>query len=109
MIGASTTSCDVCHDCSKMGIDVTMIQRGPTRIYPSDHITQVQLMFWNDKGGADLGDVITSEDPVVLQAALSAQILKELKDRHKYVAKASRQARLCGHKISANAAVSDEG
>lgn len=82
VVGASTTACDICHDCSQAGIDVTMVQRGHTRIYPQGHIASAQLHFWNDKAGADLGDIMTSEDPLVLQASLSSIVLNNLRDNH---------------------------
>ena len=84
VIGASTSACDICHDCSKLGVDVTMIQRGPTRIYPPAHIASCQLMVWNDKEGAEVGDNLSSEDPLALQAALSKLVLGELRDSHEY-------------------------
>jgi len=38
VIGSSTTGLDVGLDCSQLGIDVTIIQRGATRIYAPGHI-----------------------------------------------------------------------
>lgn len=82
IIGAATTACDIALDCAQEKIDVTMVQRGPTRIYPDSHTAISQLHFWNDKAPAELGDVASSEDPLVLQAALSAVLLDGLKRKH---------------------------
>lgn len=38
VIGSSTTGLDVGLDCSELGIDVTIVQRGATRIYGPGHI-----------------------------------------------------------------------
>ena len=76
VIGASTTGLDVAWDCSKEGMDVTLIQRSPTRIYAPEHIAGIQKLFWNDKSPAEVGDIITTEDPVALQEKLSALIMK---------------------------------
>ncbi|KAJ7492073.1 hypothetical protein FB451DRAFT_1501505 [Mycena latifolia] len=82
IVGASTTACDVAHDCSRAGADTVMVQRGPTRIYPQAHVAAVQKVFWNEERPVELGDVMSTEDPVVLQAALSALVLGRLKDSH---------------------------
>ncbi|KAJ6611488.1 hypothetical protein B0H10DRAFT_2224004 [Mycena sp. CBHHK59/15] len=80
VVGASTTACDVAHDCVGAGADTVMVQRGPTRIYPQAHIAAVQALFWNDALPVEVGDVMSTEDPVVLQAALSALVLGRLRD-----------------------------
>jgi len=82
IVGSSTTACDVALDCSKVGADVVMIQRGPTRIYPQDHITAVLNFFWNTETPVEVGDIMATEDPVVLQATLSALVLRQMKDNH---------------------------
>lgn len=82
VVGASTTGIDVGWDCSQMGIDVTVVQRGPTRIYAPDHIKNIQKIFWNDETGADYGDAMTTEDPVALQHTLSALLMKMYKDEY---------------------------
>lgn len=61
---------------------MTMVQRGPTRIYPAAHIESVQKMFWNKQFGADGGDVMAGEDPTALQAPLSALLLENLRAAH---------------------------
>lgn len=80
VVGSSTTACDVSHDCARAGADIVMVQRGPTRIYPQAHIAAVQAMFWNTEIPVEVGDVMATEDPVVLQATLSALLLRGLKD-----------------------------
>ncbi|KAJ7067347.1 hypothetical protein C8F01DRAFT_1342249 [Mycena amicta] len=83
IIGASTTACDVAQDCVKAGVErVTLIQRGPTRIYPQEHITAALTHFWNDEIPVEEGDVMATEDPVVLGASLSKLMLREMRDAH---------------------------
>lgn len=82
VIGAATTACDVALDCARQGIEVTMVQRGPTRIYPDTHIANVQLQFWNDQQPVEIGDIMTSEDPMALQAPLNAKLLGSYKEQH---------------------------
>lgn len=83
VIGSSTTSFDICHDAHMAGAtEVTMIQRGPTRVYPEGHVGRVQKMFWNDTNTVELADIMTTEDPIALQAPLSALLLKQFKDEH---------------------------
>ncbi|KAJ7242573.1 hypothetical protein B0H12DRAFT_1236708 [Mycena haematopus] len=85
IIGASTTACDVALDCSRVGADAVIIQRGPTRIYPQEHIQKVLGLFWNAETPIEVGDVISTEDPIVLQAALSQLVMGQLKDNHERV------------------------
>lgn len=82
VIGAATTGLDVAWDCSRLGIKTTVVQRGPTRIYAPGHITQVQKRFWNDITGAEYGDTVATEDPVVLNASLSNLVMKMQKEAH---------------------------
>ncbi|KAJ7762375.1 hypothetical protein DFH07DRAFT_814148, partial [Mycena maculata] len=82
VVGSSTTACDVAHDCSRAGADIVMVQRGPTRIYPGAHIAAIQAPFWNEQIPVEVGDVMATEDPIVLQSTLSALVLKTLKDNH---------------------------
>ncbi|KAJ7146320.1 hypothetical protein C8R44DRAFT_757149 [Mycena epipterygia] len=82
VVGSSTTACDVSHDCARAGADIVMVQRGPTRIYPQAHIAAAQALFWNAEIPVEVGDVMATEDPVVLQATLSALLLRGLKDAH---------------------------
>ncbi|KAJ7508521.1 hypothetical protein B0H11DRAFT_1704238 [Mycena galericulata] len=82
IVGSSTTACDVANDCVRAGADVVIIQRGPTRIYPGEHITTIQALFWNEQIPVEVGDVMATEDPIVLQAALSELVLGRLKDSH---------------------------
>ncbi|KAJ7665075.1 hypothetical protein DFH06DRAFT_307713 [Mycena polygramma] len=82
IVGASTTACDIAQDCARVGADVVMVQRGPTRIYPQAHISALQATFWNTEIPVDVGDVMATEDPVVLQAALCALVLGRMKDAH---------------------------
>lgn len=82
VVGSSTTACDIASDCVQEGVDVTMVQRGPTRIYPAAHIEALQTRFWTEENGADLGDIITSEDPIALQWPLQDAALTELKNAH---------------------------
>ncbi|KAF7307519.1 hypothetical protein MIND_00546500 [Mycena indigotica] len=83
IVGASTTACDVALDCVKAGVEVvTMIQRGATRIYPQEHITRVQARFWNDDIPVEVGDSMATEDPMVLSAALSSIVLKQLQNSY---------------------------
>lgn len=82
VIGAATTGLDVAWDCSRMGIETTVVQRGPTRIYAPHHITKVQKRFWNDETGAEYGDIVATEDPVVLNASLSSLVMKMQKEAH---------------------------
>ncbi|KAF7337737.1 hypothetical protein MSAN_02247300 [Mycena sanguinolenta] len=85
IIGSSTTACDVALDCSRVGADATIIQRGPTRIYPQEHAKTVQALFWNTEMPIEVGDVIATEDPMVLQATLSELVLGQLKATYKRV------------------------
>jgi hypothetical protein len=62
-----------------------MVQRGPTRIYHQDHIAEMQALFWNTEIPVEEGDVMATEDPVVLQVALNALVLRQLKEKHEYV------------------------
>ncbi|KAF7302875.1 hypothetical protein MKEN_01249700 [Mycena kentingensis (nom. inval.)] len=65
IVGASTTACDVALDCVKAGVaEVTMIQRGPTRIYHQSHIIELQKPFWGGGMPIEVGDVLATEDPV---------------------------------------------
>ncbi|KAJ6541796.1 hypothetical protein B0H19DRAFT_1174664 [Mycena capillaripes] len=82
IVGSSTTACDIAQDCSRAGADPVMVQRGPTRIYPQAHISAVQAIFWNAEIPAEVGDVMSSEDPVVLQATLSALVMNNFKNDH---------------------------
>lgn len=82
VIGAATTGLDVAWDCSRLGIKTTVVQRGATRIYAPGHITQVQKRFWNDSTGAEYGDIISTEDAVVLNACLSNLVMKMQKEAH---------------------------
>ncbi|KAJ7194736.1 hypothetical protein GGX14DRAFT_678380 [Mycena pura] len=83
IVGASTTACDVAMDCVRAGVEtVTMIQRGPTRIYPQEHILALQSTFWNAHIPVEFGDVIATEDPIVLQAALGSLVLRQLTDAY---------------------------
>lgn len=82
VVGAATTGLDVAWDCSRMGIETTVIQRGPTRVYAPHHITMVQKRFWNDTTGADHGDIAATEDPIVLNASLSHLVMKMQKEAH---------------------------
>ncbi|CAK5264807.1 unnamed protein product [Mycena citricolor] len=82
VVGASTTACDVSHDASRAGAEVTMIQRSATRIYPQSHIAGMQEIFWNKENSTELADIISTEDPVVLQAALSQLVLGRFRDAH---------------------------
>ncbi|KAJ7919317.1 hypothetical protein B0H13DRAFT_1989290 [Mycena leptocephala] len=82
IVGASTTACDVAQDCSRVGADTVMVQRGPTRIYHQDHIAEMQALFWNTEIPVEEGDVMATEDPVVLQVALNALVLRQLKEKH---------------------------
>ena len=83
VIGSSTTSFDICHDAAMAGAtEVTMVQRGPTRVYPEGHIGKLQKTFWNDHLPVEVGDIMSSEDPIALQAPLSALLLKKFKDEH---------------------------
>lgn len=76
VVGSSTTGLDVGLDCSELGIDVTIVQRGPTRIYAPGHIAGLQKLFWNENSNAEQGDQITTEDPIALQEKLSALVMK---------------------------------
>ncbi|KAJ7045048.1 hypothetical protein C8F04DRAFT_1249492 [Mycena alexandri] len=82
IVGASTTACDVAQDCYRAGAETVIVQRGPTRIYPQEHITAGQAVFWNSKIPVEVGDVMATEDPIVLQAALSELVLGRMKDNH---------------------------
>ncbi|KAF7302460.1 hypothetical protein HMN09_00880100 [Mycena chlorophos] len=83
IVGASTTACDVAQDCVRAGVEsVTMVQRGPTRIYPQQHIFNMLTHFWNDQIPVEVGDVMATEDPMVLNASLSALALGFMKDAH---------------------------
>ncbi|KAJ6486047.1 hypothetical protein C8R47DRAFT_1128827 [Mycena vitilis] len=82
IVGASTTACDIAQDCARVGADVVMVQRGQTRIYPQAHISALQSTFWNTEIPVDVGDVMATEDPVVLQAALCSLVLGRMKDAH---------------------------
>ena len=59
-----------------------MIQRGPTRIYPEGHIGRIQATFWNNHIPIEVGDIMATEDPIALQAPLSAILMKRFKDEH---------------------------
>lgn len=83
VIGAATTGLDVALDCSKLGIDITLVQRGATRIYAPPHVAQFQEIFYNKDSPATRGDQLTTEDPVSLQAPLSACILNAQTKSHK--------------------------
>ncbi|KAF7337740.1 hypothetical protein MSAN_02247600 [Mycena sanguinolenta] len=85
IIGSSTTACDVALDCSGVGADATIIQRGPTRIYPQEHIKTVQALFWNTEMPIEVGDIISTEDPMVLQATLSELVMSQLKATYERV------------------------
>lgn len=82
VIGSSTTGLDVGLDCSELGIDVTIVQRGATRIYAPGHIAGLQKLFWNENSTAEMGDQITSEDPIALQEKLSALLMKHQTDAY---------------------------
>ncbi|KAJ6601257.1 hypothetical protein DFH09DRAFT_1271045 [Mycena vulgaris] len=82
IVGSSTTACDVAHDSARAGADTVMVQRGPTRIYPQAHIASMLTRFWNAEIPVDVGDAMATEDPVVLQAALTSLVLRKLKDAH---------------------------
>ncbi|KAJ7757550.1 hypothetical protein B0H16DRAFT_1537038 [Mycena metata] len=82
IVGASTTACDVAQDCYRAGAETLIVQRGPTRIYPQDHITAGQALFWNPEIPVEVGDVMATEDPIVLQAALNELFLGRMKDNH---------------------------
>lgn len=75
VIGTSTTGLDVAFDCSQLGIDVTVVQRGPTRIYAPGHVEEFQQPFYNENSPAVRGDQLTSEDPVALQVHLAAHVM----------------------------------
>lgn len=75
VIGAATTGLDVAFDCSQLGIDITLVQRGPTRIYAPGHVQEFQEGFYNENSPAVRGDQLTTEDPVALQAQLAACVL----------------------------------
>ena len=72
VVGASTTGIDVAYDCSRMGINVTMVQRGATRVYPEGHLAEIKKPFWNNNSSPDIGDTLTTKDPVVLQSAVTS-------------------------------------
>ncbi|CAK5284752.1 unnamed protein product [Mycena citricolor] len=82
VIGASTTGCDVSHDASRAGADITMIQRSATRIYPQSHIAGVLGRLWNKQNGPELADVLSTEDPIILQATLNQLMLGRFRDAH---------------------------
>ncbi|KAJ7762344.1 hypothetical protein DFH07DRAFT_814018 [Mycena maculata] len=82
VVGSSTTACDVSMDCLRAGADIVMVQRGPTRIYVQAHITALLAPFWNEQIPVEVGDVMATEDPIVLQSAMNALGLKTLKDNH---------------------------
>ncbi|KAJ7664931.1 hypothetical protein B0H17DRAFT_1211080 [Mycena rosella] len=82
VVGASTTGCDVAHDCARAGADTVMVQRSATRVYPQAHIAAIQARFWNAELPVEAGDVMATEDPVVLQAELSNLVLGRLKDSY---------------------------
>lgn len=82
VIGSSTTGLDVGLDCSELGIDVTIVQRGATRIYAPGHIAGLQKLFWNENSNAEMGDQITTEDPIALQEKLSALLMKHQTDAY---------------------------
>ncbi|KAK7063707.1 hypothetical protein R3P38DRAFT_2819876 [Favolaschia claudopus] len=83
VVGSSTTACDVALDCAQAGTEtVTMIQRGPTRIYPPDHTKITLTMFYNDRSPAEAGDLMTMEDPLVLQAPLSSLVLGRMAEEY---------------------------
>jgi cation diffusion facilitator CzcD-associated flavoprotein CzcO len=82
VVGSSTTACDVALDCVRAQADIVMIQRGPTRIYPQAHIEAMQAPFWNSHMPVEVGDIISSEDPIVLQAALSKLMLGRMRDEY---------------------------
>ncbi|KAF8204468.1 hypothetical protein K438DRAFT_1819954 [Mycena galopus ATCC 62051] len=82
IVGASTTACDVALDSFRAGADAVIIQRGPTRIYPQEHIRNIQAIFWNPETPVEVGDVMSTEDPVVLQATLTNLIMNRMKDNH---------------------------
>lgn len=77
VIGAATTGLDVAFDCSRLGIDITLVQRGPTRVYAEGHVQSFQEAFYNKDSPAVRADQTLSEDPMALQAPLAAHVMNE--------------------------------
>ncbi|KAJ7069046.1 hypothetical protein B0H15DRAFT_871291 [Mycena belliarum] len=82
IVGAATTACDIAQDCVRDGAAALLVQRGPTRVYPSAHIGALQAAFWNADLPVEAGDVMATEDPIALQAVLSTLVLRRLRDAH---------------------------
>ncbi|KAJ7708782.1 hypothetical protein B0H17DRAFT_365221 [Mycena rosella] len=82
VVGAAATACDVAHDCARAGADTVMVQRSPTRVYPPGHVSAVLGVLYNTETPLEVGDTRAGEDPIVLQAEISAIVLGRLKDRH---------------------------
>ena len=80
VLGASTTALDIGQDCAREGIDVTLIQRGHTRVYPQGHIGAAQDFLWQEGTPTEVADTISSQDPLKLQAQLSEVIMDQLQD-----------------------------
>jgi len=82
VIGAATTGLDVAFDCSRLGINITLVQRGPTRVYAEGHVQSFQEVLYNEKSPAVRGDQLATEDPMALQAPLVAHVLNEQTKSH---------------------------
>lgn len=77
IVGGATTACDLALDACRAGAEVTMIQRGETRVYTQEHIEQLLDLFWSKDTPVEICDVVGSEDPMKLIHFAATGFLQE--------------------------------
>lgn len=82
IFGTGTTGMDVALDCAKLGIDVMLVQRGASRVYPPGHVGKGMQALWNGVRSVACADQTALENPVALQHPLSLLSFKKMSDEH---------------------------
>ncbi|KAG1751338.1 uncharacterized protein EDB91DRAFT_601217 [Suillus paluster] len=84
VVGACTSSHDICADYAENGIDITMVQRGPTYIMTNkEGMPRLMAMFWEGGPPTHIADRTSASFPNSLVKLLHQRLTKEIAEADK--------------------------
>ena len=84
VVGTGTTAHDIAQDLLNNSVDVTMIQRGPTPIYPMPWVAETQKYLWNLDIETGLADRMGSTAPVKVGCEIIRRNMKKWAQAEQY-------------------------
>lgn len=85
IIGTGTTGHDIAQDCFNNDLRVTIVQRGPTAIYPIEWVIETQKYLWNLDMDTGLADRMGGTSPVKVGCEIIKRNMQAAAKQPQYV------------------------